>query len=325
MKNTAILTLSSLLLFTGCGGESSGGKIRQAFGGGPVGGAFQTFSNSMALITAKTDPKLDIAAEGTGGSGANLRGVNAGDFQYGISYAGDIYLGRRGLLPKDTKKYTAVQPVGALYGGVAHLVVSEKSGIQSVSDLPGKRLALGNAGSGAALSASRYFNALGLYDKMQVEFLGYSQAAEALRDGKLDGFWVLSAFPNAAVTQAASSIKIRLIDLHTPAQENPKFGEQYPFYTKSLLKGGHYPGIDQDVPSFQDTAYLTANADVPADLVYAAAKAIYSEEGLKRMRQSHPAANEMSVQSLFTGLPAPAHPGVLRFAKEMGLQVPDVR
>ncbi|MEZ4716030.1 MAG: TAXI family TRAP transporter solute-binding subunit [Caldilineaceae bacterium] len=110
----------------------SGETVRQAFGGGPVGGAFQTFANAMSLIMADADPNLDIAAEGTGGSGANLRGVNAGDVQYGISYAGDVYLGAQGQLPEDENMYTDVRPIAALYGGVVHLVVSEASGIEKM-------------------------------------------------------------------------------------------------------------------------------------------------------------------------------------------------
>ena len=306
LLKVAFFSAVCLAVASACGGNS--GKTRQAFGGGPVGGAFQTFANSMSLIMAGADPKLEIAAEGTGGSGANLRGVSAGDFQYGISYAGDIYLGRKGLLPKDANKYLDAAPVAGLYGGVAHLVVPAGSEILSVKDLAGKRVALGNAGSGAALSATRFFKALGLYDALQVEFLGYSQAAEALRDGKLDAFWVLAAFPNAAVTQAASSIDVRLLDLHTPAA-NSDFFKQYPFYTRRDLVGGRYPNVPDNVPSFQDTAYVTANASVPPELVYGALKAIFSAEGLRRMAQAHPAAKEMDPKSPFMGLPAPLHPG----------------
>ncbi|HMQ51185.1 MAG TPA: hypothetical protein PKD98_03740, partial [Anaerolineae bacterium] len=89
----------------------SGETIRQAFGGGPVGGAFQTFANAMSLIIADATPNLELSAEGTGGSGANLRAVNSDDVQYGIVYAGDVYLGGLGQLPEDTTQYTDVRPV----------------------------------------------------------------------------------------------------------------------------------------------------------------------------------------------------------------------
>ncbi|MEZ4615265.1 MAG: TAXI family TRAP transporter solute-binding subunit [Caldilineaceae bacterium] len=174
---------------------ASGETVRQAFGGGPVGGAYQTFANAMSLLLADANPNLDIAAEGTGGSAANLRSVNSGDIDYGISYAGDLYLGRNGLLADDPVEYSDVRAVAALYGGVVHLVVRADSDIQTPQDLVGKRFAPGNAGSGAALSAERFFKHLGIWDDINVEYLGYSQAAAALGDGQLDGFWVLAAFP----------------------------------------------------------------------------------------------------------------------------------
>jgi hypothetical protein len=297
-------------------------EVRQAFGGGPVGGAFQTFANAMAIIMQDNYENLDIAAEGTGGSGANLRGVNAGDFQYGIVYAGDAFLGQQGELPEDNTEYTNVRPMAPLYGAVAHLVVAADSGIESVDDLVGQRVALGNAGSGAALSAERYFSHMGLIDQMQVEFLGYSQSAEALSNGQLDAFWLLTAMPNAAINQAAANIDIRLLNVYGPGEE-AGFFEEYPFYTQRDIPAGTYPGQDEAVPTFQDTAMFVANGDVPEDLVYNALIAVYSDEGLDQMRQAHAAASEMSREAGVAGISVTLHPGAYRFWQEVGVEVPE--
>jgi TRAP transporter TAXI family solute receptor len=301
---------------------AGGEPIRQAFGGGPVGGAFQTFANGLSLIVADTAPNLEIAAEGTGGSVENLAGVDAGDFQYGIVYAADLFLGRQGQLTGDPTVYENACPIASLYGGVIHLVVSEGSGIQSVDDLPGKRIALGNAGSGAALSAERFFTHLGILDQVQTEYIGYSQAASAMGDGSIDGFWILAAFPNSSVTEATTYTPIRLIDVHTPAEENG-FYEEFPFYAPRALTGGAYPGVDEDVPSFQDTAIWVANCDVPEELVYEAVQAVFSEEGLQRMSEAHPAAEEMQPEEGVQGIPVPLHPGAYRYWQEVGTEVPE--
>jgi len=302
-------------------GDGGGGTVRQAFGGGPVGGAFQTFANAMSLIIDDAD-NLEISAEGTGGSGANLRGVNGNDTQYGIVYAGDVYLGSNGLLPEDENKYTDVRPVAALYGGVVHLVVSEASGIESVADLPGKRIAPGNAGSGAALSAERYFTQLGIYDKLEIEYLGYSQAASAMGDGQIDGFWVLAAFPNSSVTEASTLSNIKILDTATPGEEAKLF-EELPFYTPRELIGGAYDGMPDNVPSFQDTALWVAHKDVPDDMVYDALTRVFSEEGLKRMAEAHPAAGEMSIENGVTGVPVTLHTGAYKFWQEQGIDIPE--
>lgn len=300
---------------------ASGETLRYAFGGGPVGGVFQVYADTLSLIINDDVANVDITAEGTGGSAENLRSVNSGDRQFGIVYSGDVSLGSQGVLPEDTTKYENVMPVAPLYGGVAHLVVSVKSGINAVSDLPGKRIALGNAGSGAALSAERYFKALGLYDQMQVEFLGYSQAAAAMGDGQLDGFWVLAGFPNASVTEASTFTDIKLLDIYNPGVEGGFF-TQYPFYSQRALTGGAYPGNDADVPSFQDTALWVANKDVPADVVYNALKAVYLDGGLARLQETHPSAKEMGLDVGVTGIASKLHPGAVKFWEEQGVTIP---
>lgn len=302
----------------------SGETVRQSFGGGPVGGAFQVFANAMSLIMTDADPNLDIAAEGTGGSAENLRSVNSGDIQYGIVYSGDIYLGREGLLADDPVKYADVRPVAALYGGVIHLVVTENSGIESVADLAGKRIAPGNAGSGAALSAERYLKHLGLWDNMNIEYLGYSQAASAMGDGQLDGFWILAAFPNASVTEATTMSPIKLLDTYNPGVE-AGFFDAYPFYAQRDLLGGYYDGVPDNVPSFQDTAIWVAHKDVPDELVYNALKAVFSDEGLERMREAHPAAAEMTIESGLVGIPVALHPGAYKFWQEQGVDIAEVQ
>jgi TRAP transporter TAXI family solute receptor len=300
----------------------SGQRVRQSFGGGPVGGVFQVFANSMALIIANSDPNIDMAAEGTGGSAENLRSVNSGEIQYGIVYAGDIYLGRSGSLEGDANVYEDIRPVAALYGGIVQLVVTERSGIRSVEDLPGKRIAPGNAGSGAALSAERFFTHMGLWDQMTIEYLGYSQAASAMGDGQLDGFWIMAAFPNASVTEASTVSNIRLIDIYNPALE-AGFFDVYPFYAPRILQADLFDALDEDVASIQDTALWTAHKDVPAELVYQALGAIFSDEGLARMREAHPSAIEMQIEDGLLGVPVPLHPGAYQFWMEQGLEIPD--
>lgn len=301
---------------------SSGETLRLAFGGGPVGGAYQTFATAMSLIIADAAENIDIAAEGTGGSAANLRAANSGDVDFAISYAGDMFLGRNGLLADDDTEYTDFRPVAALYGGVVHMVVGADTGIETPQDLVGQRFACGNAGSGAALSCERFLRHLGIWDEVNVEFLGYSQAATALGDGQIDGFWVLAAFPNAAVTEAATLTDVRLIDVGTVAEESG-FYEEFPFFTPRALIGGTFEGNPDDVPSFQDTAIWSANVDVPADVVYNALSAVYSENGLADMREAHPAAGEMTVETGVDGIPVPLHAGAAQFFSEQGIEIAD--
>jgi len=297
-------------------------KTFLAIGGGPVGGTFNYFANAIAIYLTKNVPDVEVSSEGSGGSAENVKRVHRHDVDFGISYTGDIFLGRNGKLPKDDTKYDNVRPLAYLYGAPAQLVVLKNSGITSAKQLEGKKVAVGNAGSGAALSAERFFRTLGLWDKIQPQYLGYSAAAAAFKDRKIDAFWVLVGYPNASIIEASTQDEISLVNVHKDAEE-AGFYDEYPFYSKVIIPKGTYRGQDEDVVSFQDSTFWIANKDVDEEIVYNALKAIFSPEGLDHMKKAHKAASDMSVQNALTGLSAPLHKGAYRFWKEQGLEIPD--
>jgi TRAP transporter TAXI family solute receptor len=307
----AIITLPSTVLAE---------KTRLGFGGGPEGGTFQYFSNGIASRLSKMLPDVEVSNMASAGSVENLRRVNSGEIDFGISYSGDTYLGRNGRLTNDTNVYPNVMAMAFLYGAPAHLIVLEKSGINAVADLAGKRIAVGGAGSGAAAAAQRYFSAIGLWDKMNIEYIGYSKAAAAIGDGLIDAMWVFAGFPNSSVIQAAASNKIKILSTWEAGEKGGAF-EQYPFYAPLTIPKGTYSGVDYDVKSFQDSALWVAGKHVAPEHVYNALANIYTKEGLSYMVKVKSTAKSMSVQSALTGIVTPVHPGAQKFWKEQGLSL----
>jgi TRAP transporter TAXI family solute receptor len=298
---------------------ASTAKDRLAFSGGPEGGTFQYFSNGISIRLSKQIADVEVSNTASAGSLENLRRVNSGEADFGIVYSGDTFLGRNGRLTKDERKYENVQAMAYLYGAPAHLVTLKGSGIKTVADLEGKRVAVGGAGSGAAGAAQRYFTALGLWDKMDVEFLGYSKAAAALGDKLIDAFWVFAGYPNSSVIQAAASNDIVMIDL-VKAGEDAGFFEQYPFYTQLTIPAGTYTGVESDILSFQDSALWVAGKHVKPAIVSAALADIFSEEGLAYMIKVKSTAKAMSIQGALNGIVTPIHEGAEVFWKEHGLE-----
>jgi len=293
-------------------------KDRLAFSGGPEGGTFQYFSNGIATRLSKNIDNLEVSNMASAGSLENLRRLNSGDADFGIVYSGDTYLGRNGKLTQDTREYKNVKVMAYLYGAPAHLIVKADSGINKVEDLAGKRVAVGGPGSGAAGAAQRYFTSLGLWDKMKVEFLGYSKAASALGDNLIDAMWVFAGFPNSSVIQAAASNKIKLLDL-VEAGEKAGFFTDYPFYVRLAIPANTYSGVDRDTASFQDSALWVAGDQVKDDVVYKALTDIYSKEGLAYMVKVKSTAKAMSLESGLNGVVTPVHPGAIKFWEEKGL------
>ena len=258
----AILALT--LAFVGCGNQdaekadtdnataetsSFTGKI----GGGPTGGTFNTFANGMSIYVPKTLPGVKLSAVGSGGSVENVKRVSSGESNFGLCYAVDSALGRGGMLPKDENKYDGTMAMGFLYGAPAQLIVRADSDFHSAKDLIGKKVAVGNAGSGAAASAERFFRHIGVWDDFSHQFLGYSAAASAFKDGKIDAFWVLVGYPNSSVIEASVQVKIRLIDVGKDAEES-KFYGAYAYIPMDIPAGTYGEGMPV-CSSFQDNIH----------------------------------------------------------------------
>ena len=297
---------------------------RLAFSGGPDGGTFQFFSNAISSRLSRNLPNVELSNKASAGSVENLRRVDSGDADFGIVYAGDLFLALNGKLTGDTRIYKNNLSMAYLYGAPAQLLVLEGSGIKSVAELVGKRVAVGPAGSGAAASAQRYFTSVGLWDKITVEYIGYSQGASALGDRLIDALWVFAGFPNASVIQAAASNQIRLLDLVALAEERGFF-KDYPFYTEVTIPAGTYQGVDYDVASVQDAAIWTAGKHVSDEIVYKSLADIYSDEGLQYMYSITKAATAMKVADGLSGIATPVHPGAAKFWQEKGLTLTEMQ
>jgi hypothetical protein len=308
------------MIMTFGGAIDSFAKDRLAFSGGPEGGTFQYYANGIAIRLSNNIENVEVSNMASAGSLENLRRVNSGDADFGIVYSGDTYLARIGKLTQDAKEYKNVKGMSYLYGAPAHLLVKADSGINKVEDLAGKRVAVGDPGSGAAASAQRFFTAAGLWDKMKVEFIGYSKAASSLGDNLIDAMWVFAGYPNSSIIQAAASNKIKLLDL-VEAGEKSGFFKEFPFYTPITIPANTYSGVDYDTPSFQDSALWVAGDHVNADIVYKALADIYSTEGLAYMVKAHGSAKEMTVEGGLKGIVTPVHPGAIKFWEEKGLTI----
>ena len=294
-------------------------RERIVFGGGPAGGTFQTVANAIQVYKPVKEMKdIAVKAQSSAGSVENLRKVNSGRMDFGIVYSGHAYLGANGQMKNDTKKYTDVRAVAFLYGAPAQLVVRKGSGIKSTRDLAGKKVGVGNAGSGAFANCELFFNHMGVWDKVKRNAMGYNDAAAAFGNNQLDAFWLFTAFPSGAVIMAAQTNDIEMIDLGADAEASG-FYEKYPYFAKIAIPAGTYKGVETDTPSFQDSALWVANKDVPDDVVYNLLAAIFTDEGLAHMVEQKKTFKAMSVKNGTYGIVTPIHPGAIKFWKEKGV------
>ena len=299
--------------------SSAFAKQRVIFGGGPAGGTFQVVANAVQVYKpVKESADLKVQAQSSAGSVENLRKTNAGRQHMSVVYSGHVWLGLNGKMKNDTRKYDKVLAVAYLYGAPGQLVTKKGSGIKSVKDLVGKKVGVGNAGSGAFANCELFFNHMGVWDKIERNAMGYNDAAQAFGNNQLDAFWLFTAFPSGAVIMAAQTNDIELVDLGADAEASGFFKE-YPYFSRIKIPAGTYKGVDYDSPSFQDSALWVANADVSADVVYELLSLIYTDDGLKHMKSQKKTFKEMAIETGINGIVTPLHPGAEKFWKEKGV------
>jgi hypothetical protein len=294
-------------------------KERITFGGGPAGGVFQVVANAIQTYKPVKDmTEFSIKAQTSAGSTENLRKTNEGRMQFSTVYSGEIWQARNGMLPNDPKKYEDVLAVAFLYGAPAQLVVKKGSGITSVKDLVGKKVGVGNAGSGAFANCEQFFQHMGVWDKIERNAMGYNDAAAAFGNNQLDAFWLFVGFPGAAVIMAAQTNDIDLVDLAADAKASGYF-DKYAYFSPVTIPAGTYRGVDRPVGSFQDSALWVANTKVSDDAVYKVLSVVFTDEGLAHMVAQKKTFTQMSIAGGTTGIVTPMHPGATKFWKEKGV------
>jgi uncharacterized protein len=320
MKRRYLIIVSLIIfLFLTVSSSNAYSKKRIIFGGGPAGGTFQVVANGIQVYRpVKEMADFSIKAQTSAGSVENLRKTDSGRQQMSMVYASHLWLGRNGKMKNDSKKYENTMAVAWLYSAPAQLVVKEGSGIKSIKDLVGKKVGVGNAGSGSFANCERLFSHMDVWRKIERNAMGYNDSAAAFANNKLDAFWLFTAFPSRAVIMAAQTNKIRLIDLNADAEASGYY-EKHPYYGKITIPSGTYKGIYQDVNTFQDSALWVANKNVPADVVYRMLAIIYSDDGLRHMRAQKRTFKNMNLDTIGTDIITPLHPGAEKYYAEMGL------
>jgi len=319
MKIKHLLIIGFIAVFTMAFCQTAFSKERIVFGGGPAGGTFQVVANAVQIFGPIKDSSIyKVQAQSSAGDVENIRKVNDGKQQMGISYSGSVWNARNGKLTNDTTKYENVLAVAWLYGAPAQLVVRAGSGIKSVKDLVGKKVGVGNAGSGAFANCELFFTHMGIWDKIERNAMGYNDAAQAFGNNQLDAFWLFVGYPSSAVMMAAQTNDIALVNLGKEAEESG-FYKKYSYFGKLTIPAKTYKGVDYDTPSFQDSAIWTANSKVPADIVYDILSKIYTDAGLAHMVEQKKTFKGMSIATGADGIVTPFHPGAEKFWKEKGI------
>lgn len=324
------LGLCITLLTTACsqpaesGRTDSGDPARISIATGTTAGIYYPLGGSMAEVINRKAKGIEASAETTGGSVQNLRLIARGQSDMAIAQSDVVqqaYQGQGEFSGKPVKTQTLM----VLYPNVYHAVSLQSRhkdlGLDCFSDVKGKRFSVGAPGSGNELATNLVFDALGMSPDKDVERqrYAYAETARALREGQIDaGSWVVGE-GHGSLRELEATDALHLVPLCE--DEAAKVTEKYPFYNEHTIKGGTYSTVKKDVRTLALWNVVSVPTDMSEERGYELARTLY--ENVATLNKVYEAGAEYLVLENLAKSPVPLHPGVIRYAEEKGVNIPD--
>ena len=315
MKVSRILAIAAALALAGTAAQA-----QQFFriGTGGTAGTYYPVGGMIANVVSQPG-KLVATAQASNGSVANVNGIAGGAMEAGFSQADVATWAQKGTgIYEGKPNVPGLRLIANLYPESVHVVVKQGSGIKSVADLKGKRVALDEPGSGTLVNARAILAAYGVTEKdIKPEYIKPNQAGDKLKDGSLDAFFFTGGAPAGAISELASAgggIDILPIE-GAPAEALRKSS---PFFAPDTIAASTYSGVGQ-VQTLAVGAQLVTSDKISADTVYEVTKALYGEAAQKQLANGHAKGKYITRENAIRSAGIPFHPGAERFYKEAGL------
>ncbi len=280
----------------------------------PTGGAICRLVNKNRKVHG-----FRCSVESTGGSVYNINTVRAGELEFGVAQSDWQYHAYNGTSKfEDKGKFEDLRSVFSVHPEPVTVLARNDVGIKNVQDIKGKRLNIGNPGSGTRATWEVLEAALG-WQRSDLKLAAAMKSAEtgqALCDNKIDAYFWLVGHPSALTQESVSSCNAVLVNVTGEAID--KLVSENPFYRHATIPGGMYPGNPDDINTFGVGATFITSAKVPEEVVYEVAKAVLGN--LDAFRKLHPAFNNPKAEEMIKdSLSAPLHDGAIKAYKELGL------
>lgn len=324
MKKVVILFILLVLCFSFILGSQAEVKAERKFirfGGSNPGGSWFTIVGGMSAFLSGKIGDLNVTAIATGGSVDNNRLARKGELDTWLTHSLTAYDSWNGVgLFKDEGMFKDYRMLCGVYENHHHFVTLAKSDIKTMSDLKGKKVCVGSAGSGGAVNSENILKAIGIWDQIDVSNLTWSASGQALTDGQIDCAGASSAPAPAIVTVDAMS-DIRLLELTD--EEFDMVLSKFPSYKRSAIPAGTYKSFDKESPCIAFQVYIGAHKDADPESIYKMMKVLFDPENAESLGRIHKHLKSLSNSlNSMKSIGIPLHPGAIKFWEEQGLSIP---
>lgn len=322
MKKTVLFLAALAVIAAPASPAFAKKRVFVTIGTGGVTGVYYPVGGAISKIINKKRKEYGIRAsvESTGGSVYNINAVMTGDLEFGIAQSDRQYQAWHGKADWDGTPQQKLRAVFSLHPEIVTVVAADDSGIKNLADIKGKRVNIGNPGSGHRGNAMDIFQALGIDPgkDFHAEALKAAEAPKMVQDGRIDAFFYTVGHPNGAIQEATSGKrKVHFV----PITGVDALIEKFPYYAKTAIpvEDGLYPMASNktNVESVGVVTTFVTSADVDPEVVYSVVKEVFSQ--IESFKALHPALAHLTPEGMLQGLSAPLHDGAKRYYAEAGL------
>ena len=320
MKKSIVLILIAAVLLTGiiAGCQKKEAVVEKSnliLATGGTSGTYYPYGGAMAQIWNTNIEGMNVTAQSTGASKENIRLVGKAEAELAIVQNDVMDYAMKGVELFNGEIVDTFSTVATLYPEIIQIVVAKDSKINSVADMKGKSISVGDAGSGVEANAKQILEAYGLtFDDLQTKRLSFKESGSALKDKQIEGFFVTAGIPNAAIQEIATigGVKLLSIDAATKA----KLMDKYKFYTEFTISKETYNGMDADAQTVAVKATLIASNTLSETVVYNITKTLFEKQ--EALAQAHAKGKDVVLKDAVMGASVPFHPGAAKYYKEKG-------
>lgn len=318
MKKFAVATLAAAWLVGSAGTATAAEEKYITIGTGGQTGVYYVVGQSICKLVNRNqkDHGIKCTAPSTGGSVANINAIKAGEQDMGVAQSDQQFNAYNGKPPFD-EPFTDERAVFSVHPEPFTVIARKDSGIQSFDDLKGKRVNIGNPGSGQRATMDMIMGAKGwsMSDFQLTSELKAAEQAQALCDNKIDAMVYVVGHPNGSIQEATSSCDAIVVPV-TGSEIDKLVGEN-PYFSKATIPGGMYAGTDSDVETFGVRATFVSSTKADPEVIYQVVKAVF--DNFDRFKRLHPAFENLKEEEMIkAGLSAPLHEGAEKYYKEKG-------
>ena len=293
--------------------ETRGGFMSVATGG--TGGTYYPLGGALSNILNNAGVDYTATAQATGASKENVELVTRGDAEIAFIQNDVAYYAVNGTDIFEGEKKPSLRGLCCLYPEIVQIVASDDSGIKTIDDLKGKRVAVGAPGSGVEVNVKQILDIHGITykDLGKVDYLSFAEAADQIKSGQIDATFLTAAIPSSAITELATTHDVHLVPIAEDKAE--ALIEKYPFYVNLHITPSEYKGQDQEISVVAVQSMLAVDERMADEDAYNIVKLLF--ENLDTMKESHARGGDIALDKALDGMSIEVHPGAQKYFDEV--------